>query len=128
MRSARNCAAISSQRWQPSRLYSLALVSKTRDGDERGALAAPHLERDDGVLVEAGEELVELLHGFQFRVLALVHHGEKHVALAYVRLRIRAHVRNDDAVRHAERLPLLGRKLPDHDAEAVSRRFGLRLG
>ena len=39
-RSARSPAAISSQRWQPCRLYNLAFVSQPRDGDESSAFAA----------------------------------------------------------------------------------------
>src|SRR6185503_17280519 len=127
MPSARSSAAISSQRWQPWRPYSLALVSEARDGDEGGVLAAAHLEGEHGVLVEPGEELGELVHALELGVLPLVHHGEEHVALAHVGLRIRPHVGDDEAVVHVERLLLLRRELAHHDAEAIGGRFGLGL-
>src|SRR5688572_15004699 len=124
MPSERSWAAISSQRWQPSRLYSLAFVSEARDGHERGAFAALHLQGDHRVLVEPGEDLVELLDRFQLRVLALVHHGEQHIALANVGLGVRPHVGHHQAVIQVEAFALLGGQLAHHDAEAVRRHLG----
>ena len=62
------------------------------NGHERRGLAAPHLQGDHRVAVEAGEQLVELLDRLQLGVLALVDQRQQHVALAHVRLGVGAHV------------------------------------
>src|SRR5262245_56653107 len=90
--SDRRAAPISSQRWQYGLPYNSTFIGQPRNRDESHALAAAYLQRDDGVLVQAGKQLVELLDRLELGVLARVHHGEKNVALAHVGLGVGPHV------------------------------------
>ena len=50
----------------------LTLIGQPGDGDERGGFPAPYLKRDDRALVQAGEQLVELVDRFELGVLSFV--------------------------------------------------------
>src|SRR5687767_7326933 len=85
-----------------------ALVGEAVDGDEGHRFAAPHLQRDHGVLVQAREDLVQLLHRAQIGVLALVHQAHEDVAAAQLGARVLAHLGDHDAVVELHVFPLLG--------------------
>src|SRR3954468_4150681 len=117
MPKARSRRATRSPRWHPARPKSLAFVSQSGDGDEGDRLAPLDLQRDHRALVEAGEQLVELIDRLELSMLALVDHGEQHIALAHVGARAGLHFRDDDATLHLHVLLLVGRELRNDDAQ-----------
>src|SRR4051812_26642232 len=76
---------------EPNSARHSTLIGQARDRDERGTFAAPYLERQHGTLVQAGEQLVELIDRFQLDVLPFVDNHHQHIALPDIDLRIGPH-------------------------------------
>src|SRR2546425_2507935 len=108
---------------QPAILFDLAFVGQPRDRDEGHGVPASHLEGEHGALVEAGEQLVELLDRPQLDMLTLVDQRQQHVAAPYVGARVGPYIRDLEAVRGPHLLLLLGGDFSDDDAEPVGERL-----
>src|SRR6267378_2186087 len=98
-----------------------ALTGRTfaSDGYEQIALAAPYVQRQNGVALQLPEELVELLRGFHFGGLASAGHRRDHVARAHIRAAIISDFLDDHATSQLQVALLLRGKIDDRDTEAI---------